>query len=468
MLKDSARKGQAARQPMPKQPAKDRIHNFQEVALGYQVQQALVEAGRCLQCKVPKCIEGCPVGVDVPRFIRKIVEEKFEEAIWTIKEKNNLPAICGRVCPQEKQCEAMCVLGKKAQPVAIGALERFVADRELSGGVKIPTRPNATGIKIAVVGSGPAGLTAAGELAKLGYDVTVFEALHVPGGVLMYGIPEFRLPKAIVAAEVKYVKELGVGIETNVVVGRTLSIDEIFGGGYKAIFIGTGAGSPHFMNIPGENLNNIYSANEFLTRTNLMKAYKFPEYETPVKMGRVAAVIGAGNVSMDAARTALRLGAEEAYIVYRRSEAEMPARDEEIANAKEEGVRFQLLTVPIRYVGNPRGCVESLECIRMELGEPDESGRRRPVSIEGSNNMMKVDTVIVAIGQRPNPLLTSSTQGLETGRDGTIITVDESGKTTRRDVWAGGDIVTGEATVIDAMGAGKRAAAAIHRHILAT
>ncbi|TLN13772.1 dihydropyrimidine dehydrogenase, partial [bacterium] len=318
----------AKRQTMPKQLAQERAHNFREVALGYQVQHALAESRRCLQCKVPKCTEGCPVGVDIPRFIKKIVEEDFEGAIRIIKERNNLPAICGRVCPQERQCEATCILGKRAEPVAIGALERFAADRELGAGIKTPNRPDPTGIKVAVVGSGPSSLTAAGDLAKLGHDVTVFEALHVAGGVLTYGIPEFRLPKAIVTAELNYVEKLGVSIETNVVIGKTISIDEIFEAGYRAIFIGTGAGSPNFMNIPGENLNNIYSANEFLTRTNLMKAYRFPEYDTPVKMGKVAAVIGAGNVSMDAARTSLRLGADEAYIVYRRSEAEMPARAE--------------------------------------------------------------------------------------------------------------------------------------------
>lgn len=456
----------AKRQPMPKQLAEERAHNFREVALGYQVQHALAESRRCLQCKVPKCTEGCPVGVDIPRFIKKIVEEDFEGSIRIIKEKNNLPAICGRVCPQERQCEARCILGKRAEPVAIGALERFAADEELGRGMKITSRPDPTGIKIAVVGSGPSSLTAAGDLAKLGHDVTIFEALHIAGGVLTYGIPEFRLPKAIVAAEIDYVKKLGVSIETNVVIGKTLSIDEIFDAGYKAIFIGTGAGSPNFMNIPGENLNNIYSANEFLTRTNLMKAYRFPEYETPVKMGKVAAVIGAGNVSMDAARTSLRLGAEEAYIVYRRSEAEMPARAEEVMNAREEGVRFQLLTAPIGYVGDAKGRVELMECVKMELGEPDESGRRRPMPIEGSEYAMKVDTVIVAIGQRPNPLLFRSTQGLGTRKDGTIVTIDDFGKTTREGIWAGGDIVTGEATVIDAMGAGRKAATAIHHHVL--
>jgi len=453
---------------MPKQLAQERAHNFREVALGYQAQHALAESGRCLQCKVPRCTEGCPVGVDIPRFIKKIVEEDFEGAIRIIKEKNNLPAICGRVCPQERQCEATCILGKRAEPVAIGALERFAADRELEAGIKIPNRPDPKGIKVAVVGSGPSSLTAAGDLAKLGHDVTVFEALHIAGGVLTYGIPEFRLPKAIVTAEIDYIEKLGVSIETNVVIGKTTSIDEIFEAGYRAIFIGTGAGSPNFMNIPGENLNNIYSANEFLTRTNLMKAYRFPEYDTPVKMGKVAAVIGAGNVSMDAARTSLRLGAEEAYIVYRRSEAEMPARAEEVGNAKEEGVRFQLLTAPIGYVGDAKGRVEFMECIKMELGEPDESGRRRPFPVEGSKYSMRVDTVIVAIGQRPNPLLAISTQGLETRKDGTIVTLDDSGRTTREGIWAGGDIVTGEATVIDAMGAGKRAAAAIHLHALST
>ncbi|MGQ9514686.1 MAG: NADPH-dependent glutamate synthase [Thermoproteota archaeon] len=453
------------RQQMPKRAVEERIRCFDEVALGYDVDQAIDEAKRCLQCRSPRCVEGCPVGVNIPKFINKIVEKNFSESIRIIKEKNNLPAISGRVCPQEDQCEKMCVLGKRGEPVAIGALERFVADLELKNGPSLPVLSKATGIKIAIVGSGPAGLTAAGDLAKLGHSVTIFEALHRPGGVLTYGIPEFRLPKAIVEAEIEYVKKLGAKIETNVVVGKTITLEEIFEMGYRAVFIATGAGSPNFMHIPGENLNNIYSANEFLTRTNLMKAYKFPIYETPIKVGKIVAVIGAGNVAMDAARTALRLGAREVFVIYRRSETEIPARREEVENAKQEGIRFQLLTLPISYASDSMGCVESIECVKMELGEPDETGRRRPIPIKGSNFKIEVDTVIVAIGQYPNPILTSSVSGLAVREDGTIITFDNYGKTSRDFVWAGGDIVTGEATVIDAMGAGKKAAEGIHLYV---
>jgi glutamate synthase (NADPH/NADH) small chain len=450
--------------PMPEQPPKERIKNFDEVALGYTAEMAMEEAKRCLQCK-PKegqkiCVDGCPVGINIPAFIKRIREGDFEGAIRIIKEKNNLPAICGRVCPYERQCEMYCTLGKKFEPVAIGRLERFAADWELSQGVKVPEKAPPNGKKVAVIGSGPAGLTAAADLAKLGYEVTVFEALHKPGGVLIYGIPEFRLPKRIVEAEVEYVKKLGVNIVCDVVVGKTVTIEELLKE-YDAIFVGTGAGLPNWLRIPGENLNGIYSANEFLTRVNLMKAYLFPEYDTPIRIGKRVATIGGGNVAMDCARTALRLGAEESYIVYRRSEEEMPARIEEIERAKEEGVIFKLLTQPIRFIGDEKGWVKQMECIKMKLSEPDESGRRRPVPISGSEFLMDVDTVIIAIGQSPNPLIPKTTPNLKTGRKGEII-VDEKQRTSIEKIFAGGDITTGDATVIAAMGAGKKAAQAIH------
>ncbi|RJX16189.1 NADPH-dependent glutamate synthase [Candidatus Bathyarchaeota archaeon] len=453
--------------PMPEQPPKERIKNFDEVALGYTVEMAVEEAKRCLQCK-PKegqkiCVDGCPVGVNIPAFIKCIRDGNFDEAIRIIKEKNNLPAICGRVCPYERQCEMFCTLGKKFEPVAIGRLERFAADWELSKGVKIPEKPQPNGKKVAVVGSGPAGLTVAADLAKLGYEVTIFEALHKPGGVLVYGIPEFRLPKRIVEAEVEYIKKLGVNIVCDVVVGKTVTVDELLEE-FDAVFIGTGAGLPNWMNIPGENLNGVYSANEFLTRVNLMKAYLFPEYDTPIKIGKKVATIGGGNVAMDCARTALRLGAEESYIVYRRSEKEMPARLEEIERAKEEGVIFKLLTLPIRFIGDEKGWVKQMECVKMKLGEPDASGRRKPIPIPGSEFLMDVDTVIVAIGQSPNPLIPKTTPDLKTGRKGVIL-VDEKQKTSKARVFAGGDITTGDATVIAAMGAGKRAAQAIHEFL---
>jgi len=453
--------------PMPEQSPKERIKNFDEVALGYTVEMAVEEAKRCLQCK-PKegqkiCVDGCPVGVNIPAFIKCIRDGNFDEAIRIIKEKNNLPAICGRVCPYERQCEMFCTLGKKFEPVAIGRLERFVADWELSKGVKIPEKPQPNGKKVAVVGSGPAGLTVAADLAKLGYEVTIFEALHKPGGVLVYGIPEFRLPKRIVEAEVEYIKKLGVNIVCDVVVGKTVTVDELLEE-FDAVFIGTGAGLPNWMNIPGENLNGVYSANEFLTRVNLMKAYLFPEYDTPIKIGKKVATIGGGNVAMDCARTALRLGAEESYIVYRRSEEEMPARLEEIERAKEEGVIFKLLTLPIRFIGDEKGWVKQMECVKMKLGEPDSSGRRKPIPIPGSEFLMDVDTVIVAIGQSPNPLIPKTTPDLKTGRKGVIL-VDEKQKTSKAKVFAGGDITTGDATVIAAMGAGKRAAQAIHEFL---
>jgi len=452
--------------PIPKQPPEVRRRNFNEVALGYTEEQAVAEANRCLQCKKPQCIQGCPVEVDIPAFIRLIRERKFEEAIKKVKEKNSLPAICGRVCPQENQCQKFCVLGKIGDPVSIGRLERFVADWELKRGLEAPEKPAPTGKKVAIIGAGPAGLTAAADLAKLGHKVVIFEALHLPGGVLMYGIPEFRLPKRIVQAEVDYVKKLGVEIRTDCLIGRIHTIPELLKEeGFDAVFIGTGAGLPRFLGLPGENLGGIYSANEFLIRVNLMKSYNFPQYDTPIRIGKKVAVIGGGNVAMDSARSALRLGAEEVYIIYRRSRKEMPARAEEIENAEEEGVIFKLLTNPVRFIGNEQGLLKAMECIRMKLGEPDESGRRRPIPIEGSEFTIEVDTAIIAIGRTPNPIIQRTTEGLEVTRWGTIV-ADENGKTSIEGVYAGGDIVTGEATVISAMGAGKRAAKAIHEYLM--
>ncbi len=451
---------------MSEQPPEERVRNFNEVALGYTEEEALLEASRCLQCKKPRCVEGCPVEIDIPAFIAKIRDKDYSAAISVIKEKNNLPAICGRVCPQETQCEQVCVLAKRQDPVGIGRLERFASDWEMEHGVQSPrvhtedSRP-----RVAVIGSGPAGLTAAGDLAKAGYDVTVFEAFHIPGGVLVYGIPEFRLPKAIVSAEVEYIKRLGVRIATNVVVGKTLTLDELRDEGFKAFFVATGAGLPMFMRIPGENLAGVYSANEFLTRVNLMKAYLFPEYDTPVKIGKRVAVVGGGNVAMDSARTALRLGAEESIIVYRRSEQEMPARQEEAEHAKEEGVKFMLLTNPVEVLGDDKLRVAGLRCIRMELGEPDASGRRRPIPVPGSEFHMQIDSYVVAIGQTPNPLVPRNTPGLEVQSWGGIVARDDSGLTSIDDVWAGGDIVTGAATVISAMGAGKKSAQAIDEYL---
>lgn len=449
---------------MPRQDPKQRIRNFNEVALGYTEEMARTEASRCIQCKKPSCVPGCPVNVKIPEFIKLIKDGEFMQAAAKIKETNSLPAICGRVCPQEEQCEKTCVLGKKDKPVAIGRLERFAADYERAHGVKLPEIAPPNGRKVAVVGSGPAGLTCAGDLAKLGYSVTILEALHKPGGVLIYGIPEFRLPKAIVEAEVEYVKSLGVNILTDVIVGRTLTVDDIFADGYEAVFLGTGAGLPKFMNIPGENFNGVYSANEWLTRTNLMKAYLFPQYDTPIKCGRRVAVVGGGNVAMDAVRCALRLGAEEGHIIYRRSEKEMPARAEEIENAKEEGVIFHFLTNPVRIVGKD-GWVKAIECIRMELGEPDESGRRRPIPVKGSEFQMEVDTVVMALGTTPNPIVVQTTPGLNAHRWGGLIVDEATGLTSREGVYAGGDAVTGAATVILAMGAGKKAADAIHQYL---
>lgn len=450
--------------PMPAQDAKERIKNFNEVALGYTEEMAIEEAKRCILCKKPGCVKGCPVEIDIPAFIGLMQKGDFDGAIAKIKEKNSLPAVCGRVCPQESQCEKTCLLAKKGDSVAIGRLERFVADYERQKGVVPPEIPLFNGHKVAVIGAGPAGLTCAGDLARLGYGVTVFEALHVPGGVLMYGIPEFRLPKDIVQQEINFIRQLGVEIKVNAVVGKLTTVDELLDEGYEAVFIGTGAGLPYFMNIPGENYNGVYSANEFLTRTNLMKAYLFPEAATPVKVGQRVAVVGGGNVAMDAARTALRLGAEKSYIVYRRSEAEMPARREEVEHAKEEGVDFKLLTSPTAIFGNEEGQVVAMQCIKYELGEPDESGRRRPVPISGSEYELEVDTVVMAIGQGPHPLVLKATPGLELNRWGNIV-ADEEGRTSRTGVFAGGDIVTGAATVILAMGAGKQAAKAIDAYL---
>lgn len=451
--------------PMPKQEPEKRRGNFNEVALGYTIEQAIEEANRCLQCKKPFCISGCPVEIDIPGFIAKIVEGDFAGSIRLLKVENNLPAMCGRVCPQETQCEQVCVLAKKYQPVAIGRLERFAADWEINHGVKPPKRTRSNGKKVAVIGSGPGGLTAAGDLARMGYKVTIFEALHKTGGVLRYGIPEFRLPKGIVDIEVEYIKKLGVKIETNMVIGRIYTLEDLFKKGFLAIFIGIGAGAPVFMNIPGEELNGVYSANEFLTRSNLMSAYRFPEYDTPVTVGRRVAVIGGGNVAMDAARTSVRLGAESVQVLYRRSEVEMPARIEEIDNAKEEGIIFNFLVLPTRIIGDEKSWVKGIECLRMELGEPDSSGRRRPIPIEGSEFIIDLDTVIVAIGNAANKLLPGSTPGLQTNKWGNIIVDPATGQTSIPGVYAGGDIVTGSATVIEAMGAGKRAARAIHEYI---
>ena len=455
------------RNPMPEQPADVRNKNFKEVALGYDIKTAVDEAERCLHCPKPLCVSGCPVNVEIPAFIHAVKEGNMLEAIKILKRKNSLPAVCGRVCPQENQCESKCVLGIKGQSVAIGRLERFVADYAREHGLDNVDNEKAApnGKKVAIVGSGPSGLTAAGDLAKMGYDVTIFEALHAPGGVLMYGIPEFRLPKEIVQHEIDALKKLGVKIMVDAVIGRLFTIQELFEEeGFDAIYVGTGAGLPHFMNIEGENLNGVYSANEFLTRVNLMRAYQFPKVATPVYIGKKGAVVGAGNVAMDAARTAKRLGAEQVYIVYRRSEEEMPARKEEIGHAREEGIELRLLNNPVRILGNEKGWVNGMECIKMELGEPDASGRRSPVAIKGSEYVLDVDMVVMAIGQGPNPLLKQTTHDLETNKRGNIV-ADENGATSIPGVFAGGDIVTGAATVISAMGAGKKAAQAIDEYL---
>lgn len=450
---------------MPEQDPKERSKNFLEVALGYTEEMAKEEAQRCLNCKTKPCIAGCPVNVQIPEFIKLVAEGKFEEAYLKIRETNSLPAICGRVCPQETQCEQLCVRGKKGEPVAIGRLERFVADWYMANREQKVEKGEKKNKKVAVIGSGPAGLTCAGDLAKKGYDVTVFEAFHAPGGVLMYGIPEFRLPKELVQKEIDTVKQLGVEIKTNMVIGKVSTLDELMEEGYEAIFIGTGAGLPSFLGIPGENLNGVYSANEFLTRINLMKAYKFPECDTPIKIGKNVAVVGGGNVAMDAARSAKRLGAENVYIVYRRSEKELPARLEEVEHAKEEGIIFKLLTNPKRILGTEDGWVKGMECIEMELGEPDSSGRRRPVPKPGTEHVIDVETVVIAIGQSPNPLIKASTPDLKTQSWGGIITDEETGATSKEGVYAGGDAVTGAATVILAMGAGKKAAKAIDEYL---
>lgn len=450
---------------MPEQAPDVRNKNFDEVALGYTLEMAKQEASRCLNCKNAPCVSGCPVNVKIPDFIKKITEGKIEEAYGIIQQTNSLSAICGRVCPQENQCEGKCVQGIKHQPVGIGRLERFVSDYMMETGFSEPTKPVSNGIKAAVIGAGPAGLACAGDLAKLGYDVTVFEAFHVAGGVLMYGIPQFRLPKEIVQKEIGRLESMGVKIKLNSVIGKLFSIDELFEKGFKSVFIGTGAGLPSFMKIDGENLNGVYSANEFLTRINLMKAYKFPKYDTPVKIGKNVAVVGGGNVAMDASRCAKRLGAENVYIIYRRSEEEMPARREEIMHAKEEGITFSLLTNPVSIEGDENGNVTGIKCVKMQLGEADESGRRKPVVIDGSEYIIDVDTVVMAIGQSPNPLIKMTTPGLETKSRGGIVVDDKTGATSKPGVFAGGDAVTGAATVILAMGAGKTAAKAMDEYM---
>jgi glutamate synthase (NADPH/NADH) small chain len=453
---------------MPRQEAAIRAKNFKEVALGYTPDMAAEEASRCIQCPKRPCVEGCPVNIDIPEFIKALREGKMADAVTVLKKTNALPGICGRVCPQESQCEAKCTLLKQKAPVAIGRLERYLADWERENKSSMPPAaplPPPTGKKVAVIGSGPSGLTAAAELAKKGHAVTIFEALHVGGGVLMYGIPEFRLPKEIVQNEINFVKSLGVELELDAVIGKCDTIDEILAEGYDAVFLGTGAGLPMFLNIPGENANGIYSANEWLTRTNLMKAYLFPDYDTPLKVGKKVAVIGGGNVAMDAARCALRLGAEQVYIVYRRSEAELPARKEEVENAMEEGIIFKFLTNPTKFLDDGKGWVTGMECIQMELGEPDASGRRRPIARQGSEFVMNIDTAVVALGTTPNPLIAATTLGLKTTSHGTVVADETTGKTVKDKVWAGGDIVTGAATVISAMGAGKRAAADIDKFL---
>jgi glutamate synthase (NADPH) small chain len=458
-----APKKKAVRPPMPEQAPEIRRRNFDEVPLGYSPEVAIEEAKRCLQCKKPLCAKGCPVEVQIPEFIKCIAEGDFIGAGRKLFEDNGLPAVCGRVCPQETQCEQYCILGKKGDAIAIGRLERFAADYMRENTTETLTKSASTGKRVAVVGSGPAGLMCAADLSKAGHQVTVFEAFHKAGGVLVYGIPEFRLPKAIVQSEVDRLKELGADIELNAVIGKIATIDELLDeDGYDAIFIGTGAGLPNFMGIPGENLGGVYSANEYLTRANLMKAYEWPKYDTPISKSTNVAVIGGGNVAMDSARTALRLGAETVTLVYRRAREQMPARDEEIHHAEEEGIEFHLLNNPVEILGNSDGKACGMRCIKMELGEPDDSGRRRPVEIEGSEYDLKVDTVIVAIGNTPNPLIPATTPDLETGWKNTIAADDETGKTSKDRVYAGGDIVTGAATVIEAMGAGKRAAKSIN------
>lgn len=467
MVANPPKKQKISRQAMPEQAPEERRCNFDEVPTGYTPETAVQEAKRCLKCKKATCMEGCPVSVDIPGFINLIAEEKFTDAIRNLWGQNALPAVCGRVCPQEIQCEGKCILGKKGEAVAIGNLERFAADWERKSGTGVlPPTAKPTGKKVAVVGSGPSGLTVAGDLIQKGHDVTVLEAFHKPGGVLVYGIPEFRLPKEIVAQEVNFLERLGVTVECNAVVGRTVSLDELFEQGYDAIYVGVGAGLPRFMNLPGENLVGILSANEYLTRANLMKAYRFPEYETPIPRGKDVIVLGAGNVAMDAARTAMRLGADRVRVVYRRSRKEMPARAAEIHHAEEEGIELFLLTNPTQYLGDEKGRLTGMTCVEMELGEPDESGRRRPVVKEGSEFDMTCDLVIVAVGSGANPLLTQSTPDMKLNQWGYIDADPETGKTTKRGVWAGGDIVTGAATVILAMGAGRTSADSMHKYLM--
>ncbi len=460
------KKEKLPRQTMPEQKPEQRKKNFDEVPLGYSPDLAMKEASRCLQCKKPACVEGCPVEIDIPAFIKHIQEGDFTKAIRKIWEKNSLPAVCGRVCPQEDQCEGLCILGKKDKPVAIGNLERFAADYERQYGTgELPPKAAPSGKKVAVVGSGPAGLTVAGDLILKGHEVTVYEAFHKGGGVLVYGIPEFRLPKEIVASELHYLERLGVKFEYDAVIGKTLDVDEFFEMGFDAVFIGVGAGLPRFLNIPGENMVGIYSANEYLTRANLMKAYLFPQYDTPLVAGKDVVVLGAGNVAMDSARTALRMGAEKVRIVYRRSRDEMPARVDEIHHAEEEGVEFYLLTNPKRFLGDDQNRVKGMECLQMELGEPDDSGRRRPVPVEGSEFELDCDLAVIAVGAGANPVLTQNTEGLELTKKGYIVADDKSAKTKKRGVWAGGDIVTGQATVILAAGAGRTASNSIHDYL---
>ena len=454
------------REAMPRQDAKARGKNFKEVALGYNLEKATAEANRCLICNKPLCVLGCPVNVDIRGMINCVKEGNLPAAVAAMKSKNALPGICGRVCPQETQCEEKCVLAKRGAPIAVGRLERFVADWERQHAESAgATPPPPTGKRVAVVGSGPAGLTAAADLAKLGHSVTIFESLHIAGGVLMYGIPEFRLPKEIVQNEINFVASLGVKIQLDLVIGKLATVDELLNNRFDAVFLGTGAGLPMFLNIPGENLNGVYSANEFLTRVNLMKAYCFPEYDTPVKIGKTTAVIGGGNVAMDSARCALRLGAEKVYVIYRRSRTEMPARHEEIENAEEEGIEFKFLANPRRFIGNDRGALVEMECDTMELGAPDKTGRRSPIVIPGSEFKLAVDSAIVALGTTPNPMIVQTSPGLQTSPRGTVVADPATGKTGKSRVWAGGDVLTGSATVISAMGAGKRAAADIDKFL---
>lgn len=455
-----------ARNPLPRREARERANDFEEVALGFSLAVALAEAKRCLQCRRPSCVKGCPVGIDIPGFIKALAEERFEDAVRVLKDRNSLPGICGRVCPQETQCEAACVLGRKSEPVAIGTLERFVADWEQEHlGLPPVTTPTPGAAKVAVIGSGPAGLTAAADLARYGYQVTLFESLHAPGGVLRYGIPEFRLPRAVLDREVEYVRSLGVNVATDVLVGKTVTLHELMQEeGFSAVFIATGAGLPYFLRIPGENLGGVYSANEFLTRLNLMKAYRFPEYRTPIRVGKRSAVIGGGNTAMDSARSALRMGSEVS-ILYRRTRAEMPARAEEVKNALAEGVILKELTVPVRMIGNSAGQVTAVECQSTELGDPDASGRRRPQIVPGSEFLVPADTVVVAVSQSPNPLLPQSEPRLERREDGRLVVNPETGETSMPGVFAGGDIANDAGTVIAAMGDGRRAARAIHHYL---